>query len=110
VIFAGASAERVGHAVRAGMGALLGTSLLLLFVLAPYLAAETHVGHTHPEGTPEHVHALQTVIASLPAADERPCEHVRHVEAVEPTPCVAPPAIDAENGWPDPRAPPAAFV
>lgn len=89
---------------------MLGTSLLVLLVLAPYLAAETHVGHTHPEGTPEHVHALQTVVTSLPAIDERPCEHAGHVDALEPVACVAPPARDAGKGWPDPRAPPAPFV
>lgn len=105
-----ASAQRVSLAARAGTAALLGTSLLLLFILAPYLAAEAHVGHTHPEGTPEHVHALRTVLTSLPAVDDRPCEDVRHVEAVEPAACVAPPTLDPGAGWPDPRAPPPAFV
>ncbi len=105
-----ASSHRVTLAVRAGSAALVATALLVLFVLAPYLAAESHVGHAHPEGAPEHVHALQTVVTSLAATDARPCEHAGRGVAHEPAACATPPARQHGYGLPDPRAPPAAFV
>ena len=53
---------RVNKAVRAGLAAWLGTTLLLTTVLTAFWAGQTEFpGHTHPPGTPDHVHQLKEV-------------------------------------------------
>ena len=56
------------EACRAGTGAFLAFLLTSALFVAPFLAAQQNFGHTHPEGTPQHHHALTTVLGHATVA------------------------------------------
>ena len=53
------------EACRAGQGAFFAFLLTSALFAAPFLAAQQDFGHTHPKGTPHHVHALATVLGHV---------------------------------------------
>jgi hypothetical protein len=56
------NAPRLQHALRAGLKTLLSVLLTSALFAAPVLAAEHDYGHSHPEGTPPHVHTIDAVL------------------------------------------------
>ncbi|ADI14012.1 hypothetical protein [Truepera radiovictrix] len=55
-------APRLQRALSAGLRALLAFLLTSALFATPVLAAEHDFGHTHPEGTPPHVHTVDAVL------------------------------------------------
>lgn len=57
-----------GSAPRGGVAFLLAATFVVLLGLVPYHAGHSEFpGHEHPEGTPDHTHALGEVIGWLMA-------------------------------------------
>ncbi len=53
---------RLSAALRAGLATWLGMMLLLTTVMTAYWAGQNEFpGHSHPPGTPDHVHQLKEV-------------------------------------------------
>jgi len=53
-----------GRALQAGLHTLLAFVLTSALFAAPLLAAQTNFGHTHPDGAPHHVHAVDAVLGA----------------------------------------------
>ena len=53
-------------ALKAGVATLVAFVLTTALFVSPLLAAHGDFGHTHPAGTPGHVHALSSVLTPAP--------------------------------------------
>ena len=62
------SRDALNAACRAGRGAFFAFLLTSALFAAPFLAAQEDFGHTHPEGTPPHVHGVSSVLGHTLAA------------------------------------------
>ena len=56
------SQDTLSTACRAGRGAFFAFLLTSALFASPFLAAQQDFGHTHPEGTPPHVHGISSVL------------------------------------------------
>ena len=52
-------------ACRAGTGAFFAFLLTSALFASPFLAAQQDFGHTHPDGTPPHVHGVSSVLGHV---------------------------------------------
>ncbi len=95
------------RALRAGLTATLAFVLTSALFSAPLLATQHDFGHTHPEGTPHHVHALDAVLGSSVVSTPQGVPFQLNVGRAPRLPRTPPPPI-SHNAPHDSRAPPTA--